>query len=277
MSQSHRFTLEVSINSVACDITVNDVPIVRNYSGNRIDMKIPVSDFMRSGRNTVAIRSMIDRSEGGFSAARATATLLATPYAQTDWQALFSVATRAVVGGEGETTNTPGESLLGPVTPQSASYDADIMILETSRSVDLYASLPTWAWQGGDAIPELEEVTGSLVVWYRRFLDLLKARRIDVVSRLLAEKISELSLAHNLAGGLVESEVGLSGAMTEDGLTLRPPDWDSLVPEYAAANRLVRLYHPRNGAVVSYLNPIGVIHTYDFWLRRGPSDWIIAR
>lgn len=277
MSQSHRFTLEVSINSVACDITVNDVPIVRNYSGSRIDMTIPVSDFMRSGRNTVVIRSMIDRSEGGFSATRATATLLATPYAQTDWRPLFSVATRAVVGGDGETTNTPGESLLGPVTPQSASYDADIMILEASRSVDLHARMPTWAWQGGDEIPELDEVTNSVVGWYRHFLDLLEARRVDVVSGLLAEKVSELSRAHNLAGGIVENEIGLPRAIADDSLTLRRPDWDNLVPEYAATNRLVRLYHPRKGAVVSYVNPIGVIHTYDFWLRRGPSDWIITR
>lgn len=277
MTPSHRFSLEVSINSVACDVTVNDVPVVRSYSGDRLDMVIPVSDFVASGVNTVAIRTLIDRSEVGRSATLARARLLATPYHQTDWQPLLVVATRAVVGAEGEATDRAEASLLGPVSPQSSVFDPEIMLLETTRAIDLQAAVPAWAWRGSQEIAESDDVEASLLAWYRYLFEALQSRQPGAIAAMLGEKVSELSLAHNFARGVVEHEIGLQRAMMNPDLRLRMPDWDALLPEYGANNRLVRLYHPKRGAVVSYTSENGVIYTFDFWLRLQGTAWVIAR
>lgn len=39
----------------------------------------------------------------------------------------------------------------------------------------------------------------------------------------------------------------------------------------------MRLYHPRDGAVIAFVNGLRVYHTFDFWLRRDQQGWVIAR
>lgn len=277
MNPSHRFALQVAINSVACDVQVNGVPVVRSYSGDRLDMTLPVSDFIVPGMNSVTIRALTDRSEGGKSATQAVATLLATPYEASDWQPLLTVRTIAVPGAAGETTLEPQTSLLGPVSPQSSAYDADILLLSAARSIQLAAAVPPWGWTRSAIITKTDEVRANLIDWYRNLHAALTARRVDVVNNLLGEKVAELALAHRLQPEEAAFEIGLARALDDTRLQLEPVDWDGLRMELAAGGHLVRLYHPRNGAVIVLVDDVRLFHTFDFWLRHDPQGWVIAR
>lgn len=277
MKPDHRFALQVAINSVGCDVQVNGVPVVRSYSGDRLDLTLPVSDFIVPGINTLAIRAMTDRSEGGKSATQAVATLLATPYDTSEWQPLMTVRTIAVPGATGETTLEPLSSPLGPVSPQSSTYDSEILLLVAARSIQLAASIPQWGWTRATATSKTDEMRASLIEWYRNFHAALAARRTDIVNGLLGEKVNELALAHRLPPGEVAFEIGLERALANEGLRLEPVDWDGLRMELAADGHLVRLYHPRDGAVIVFVDDARLYHTFDFWLRFDERGWVITR
>ena len=126
MKPDYRYALQVAIYSVACDVQVNGVPVVRSYSGDRLDLTLPVSDFIVPGINTVAIRALTDRSEGGKSATQAVATLLYTPYDAGEWQPLMTVRTIALPGAPGETPPPhPPQVAMPPVSNTSAWMRAD--------------------------------------------------------------------------------------------------------------------------------------------------------
>lgn len=208
MNPSHRFALQVAINSVGCDVQVNGVPVVRSYSGDRLDLTLPVSDFIVPGINTVSIRALTDRSEGGKSATQAVATLLAAPYEAGEWQPLLTVRTIALPGADGETTREPLASPLGPVSPQASTYDSAILLLTATRSIQLAAAVPQWGWTRSTAAAKTDEVRASLIEWYRGFHAALADRRFDVVNSLLGEKITELALAHRLPRRTSHSKSG---------------------------------------------------------------------
>ncbi|MGD9471966.1 MAG: hypothetical protein AB7G24_11420 [Novosphingobium sp.] len=277
MTPSHRYMLDVAINSVSCDVLVNDVPVVRSYSGDRLDVKLPVGDFIISGRNTISIRTLVDLSEGGNSATRASATLLATPFAQSDWRELMKVETRAVPSAPGEATTEPLASLLGVVSPQASEFDGEIMLLETSRTIALDAAVPTWRWAGGPEIPDSEETKASLMDWYNRFLAIVAERQVTAVRDMTREKVADLSLAFGLTPAEIAFEIGLERALENPALSLLPVDKEQLEVELAGYGRLARLYHPAEGAVVTFINDLQLYHTFDFWLRRDGAGWTMAR
>lgn len=274
---SHRYALQVSLNAVACDVQVNDVPVVRNYSTSRTDFTLPVSDFIVPGTNTLKIRSLIDISEGGASATRATATLLATPFGQSDWLPLMRVETRAVPSAEGEATSEPLDSPLGAVSPQSSEYDAEIMLLETARAISLTSNVPQWGWTTSAANEKNDTTKESLIAWYRHLFEIVDARDTGMMSELLHEKTYELSQATGLSQEETAFELGLLGALENDTLTRVPVDWDALKIELAGYGHLARLYDPQEGSLLVFLNDLEIRHTFDFWLRRDGSDWRIAR
>lgn len=277
MKPDYRYALQVAINSVACDVQVNGVPVVRSYSGDRLDLTLPVSDFIVPGINTVAIRALTDRSEGGKSATQAVATLLYTPYDAGEWQPLMTVRTIALPGAPGETTAEPLTSALGPVSPQSSSYDSEILLLTAARSIRLAAAIPQWGWTRAAAVAKSDAMRASLVEWYRNFHAALAARRADIVNGLLGEKVNELALAHRVPPEEAAFEIGLERALTDEQLRLEPVDWDGLRMELGADGHLVRLYHPRDGAVIVFVDDVRLYHTFDFWLRADPQGWVIAR
>lgn len=280
VSPSHRFALQVSVNDVACEIAVNDVPVVRNYRAGRLDLMLPVSDFVISGSNRLSILTLVDRSAGGASATRASATLLATPAENSDWQQVASVRTSAVPGGEEEITTEFEQGALGPVGPQRSEFDPDIMLLENSRSVALDASVPRWAWEAAPALPEDaddEPVIAGLVEWYRWLHAALSNRDRAAVQAVLTEKISELAIAHRASPEFVADEIGLADVVLDENLQLADVAWEDLQLERAAKGRLLRLYHPTDGAVIVFVDELQLRHTFDFWLRRGSDGWIVAR
>lgn len=277
MTPSHRFMLDVEINSVACDVQVNDVPVVRAYAGDRTDIRLPVGEYIVPGRNTVAIRSLLDRSEAGKSSTLAKATLLASPYDRSDWQPLLSVRTRAMPGADGEATTEPQASALGRVSPQTSTYDSQMMLLENDRGIVLEGALPGWRWPAAPAIEDTEETRGSLIAWYRAFVGAISRGDAGFVRQAFAEKIAELSLAHRLAPEGVAFELGLERFMRDPNMQLSAIAWDELRVELGGYGRLARLYHPVDGAVVVMVNDLGIFHTFDFWLRRVGEGWVVAR
>lgn len=277
MTPSHRFSLDIAINSVACDVLVNDIPVLRSYSGDNLNVVVPVGEDMVPGTNSVTIRTLVDRSEGGRSATQATATLLATPYSASDWRPIFSVETRAVPGGQGERTVETEGSLLGPVSPQGSEYDGEIQLLETSRSISLNASVPSWAWLSSAAVPDTEEVRLNLLDWYQGFHTAIADGNADFVLSALQEKTNELALALGLSPDSAAAEIGLGRAMNDPDLQISPVAWDELRIESAGASRLVRLYHPQKGSVITFTNSLKLFHGFEIWLRRGMHGWVIAR
>lgn len=276
----YRYALQVSINAVACDIQVNDVPVVRSYSPDRTDFVLPVSDFIVAGRNRVTIRSLVDLSEVGGSATRASATLLVTPYESpqidAEYRPVLNVTTRAMP--DADTTEEGQTTPLGPVSPQMSRYENEIFLLHTERMIDLNAEVPGWAWQGSPPVEDAEAVRDSLIAWYRQFHELLAVGETGAIRDFMGEKVYELSVAHAMSQEVTEAELGLTATMREESQRLEMPEWDGLQVELAAGGKLARLYHPADGTVISFVHEeLGLFTGFDFWLRRDGSGWRIAR
>lgn len=270
----------MAINDVACEIALNDVPLVRHYHDGRLDVTVPMGEFVVGGSNHLTITSLVDRSRTGWSTTRATATLLAAPSGTTDWQPIGRVGTRAVPGGEGEATTEVEDGPLGAVGPQQSDFDPDIMLLKNRRNIQLNASVPRWAWQSSSAVPadaDDQAIITSLIEWYRWFYALLRDRDLAAVRSATAEKIAELATAHETSPEIILDEMGLARALADDNLRLLEPAWDELRLERAANGRLVRLYHSRDGAVIVFQDEVELRHTFDLWLRGGGDSWVISR
>jgi len=277
MTPSHRFRIAADIAWVACDITINDIPVIRNYSGKRLNMQLPVTDFMVSGGNTIQIRTLLEDSEGGASATRATATLQATPYETNAWTDLFSVQTRALPGNEVEATTEVTATALGPALPQTSDYDPDGGIYLTTRNIQLDAQVPVWNWVRSGEITKSPEALQSLRAWYRAYHEAVRSRNFEAIAQSLTEKTAELSTAYNQPQDVIAFEIALLRKMQRPDLSLVDVDWDNTRMALAADNRLARLYHPRMGTIIRYIDDVQLRHSFDFWVRWDGTGWRITR
>lgn len=277
MTPSHRFRILADIAWVACDITINDVPVIRNYSGKRLNMQYPVSDFIVPGANTLQIRTLLEDSESGASATRATATLQATSYETSVWTDLFSVQTRALPGTEGEATTETSTTALGTALPQTSDYDRDGGVYLTTRTIHLEAQVPAWNWARSSEITKSPETLELLRRWYMAYHEAVRRRDFESIAGSLTEKTSELAIAHNLSPDVVAFEIALLRKMERPDLALVEVDWDNTRMALGAGNRLARLYHPRSGTIIRYVDSDQLRHSFDFWVRRDGASWKIAR
>ena len=279
MKPSHRFAIAVDIDGMFCDVLLNDVPVIRNYTTDRINLTAPVSPFVLSGTNILVIRAALGTSETGKSSTKATAILRATPYDSDEWEEIFRVESRPqpqTKQGE-ETAAKPLASSLGPVSPQTNDYDGASQIMKTGRSIALTAQTGPWRWADSQPIRTDEATRHSLRSWYRRVWEDVASGRPDLVAGQFSEKIEELVLAFRLSRDEIEHEIGLTRKMLREDLRLLPVDWEGTQIETAGQGRLARLYHPREGTLICFEGGSGLFHSFEFWLRREGEGWRVTR
>lgn len=277
MTPDFRFSLDLHLNAVACDIQVNDVPVFRNYSTDRANVDLPVSEFMVPGRNTVTIRVMTDVSEGGMSATLARATLRATPYQGSDWRDLMAVVTGARPAEIGDSSVQAEATLLGPASAQTARFDGQRALLYVTRSVDLKAAIPNWEWLGAPTL-DADKSLESLRHWYKWLVGMIVERNSPALREVMHKKAQDLATAFNISSDMALKEIGLAEAVVNPALRLEPINWDALTIELAGNRRLARLYDPREGTVVQFQDVDSELYFgYDFWVCRGARTWEICR
>lgn len=276
MIPDFRFSLDLHLNAVACDIQINDVPVFQNYSTDRANVEIPVSQYMVPGRNTVTIRAMTDISEGGMSATLARATLRATPYAISDWRSILTVETRARPTEIGDTSAQAEMTPVGPVSSQTAQFDGQRALLFIHRSIDLQCFVPSPEWITAPAL-DGDEVRDNLVMWYRWLVDAVAAKNVAVLRDVMRQKAQNLSLACNISPDIALNEIGLAEAAVDPALVPEPVNWDALTVSLAGNRRLARLYDPAEGTVVQFQDANSKLYFgYDFWVCRNGNSWKVC-
>lgn len=277
MTPQYQFELVISIEDRAGDLSLNDVPVFRNYEGRRADLNLPVTQWVVSGTNRLKWDIFVDDESALEPKARARATLRATPMGRGEWRDLMTIAIAGPLSMENP-PQVPAEATpLGNASAVTLRIDEPSAIASVERELRLTAAMPAWAWTNSPQIPDTPEVLADLIQWYQGLHAALTAGDSARIGGVLGEKTRELAAAFRMTEAEMFAEIGLAQVPADPEWRLTTPDWPNLMMERAADNRLVRLYHPQNGGVIVYRDETGLYRSFEFWLRRAPSGWVMTR
>lgn len=277
MTPQFQFEIAISIEDRAGDLSLNDVPIFRNYDGRRADLNLPVTQWMVSGANRLKWDIFVDDESALEPRARARATLRATPIGRGEWRDLMTIAIAGPLSIE-TPPEVPAEATpLGIASAVTLGIDAASGIASVERQLKLTAPMPVWAWTSSPPIPDTPDVLGDLVRWYQGLHAALATGDSARIGGVLGEKTRELAAAFRMTEAEMFAEIGLAQVPADPEWRLSTPDWPSLMMERAADNRLVRLFHPRDGGVIVSRDETGLYRSFEFWLRRAASGWVMTR
>lgn len=277
MSPQLSFSVTISTSNRPGDFSVNGIPVFRNYSGHRVDVTLPITEYVVPGDNWFHWDLFVENEASILPGATARAIVKFSPFRMRQWQTLTEVAVSGPLRQDVPILAAGSVSPLGAVSPVTAAFDLGTMIASVARSVQLQAAIPAWAWLASSPVEETPEVVTDLIAWYRRLHMALAARDVPFLTAALREKVFELGIAYGLSEADVLAEIGLTAVPFDSDWSLSTPQWDELMMETAADDRLVRLFHPIGGGVIVYRDDTGLYNSFDFWLRQSDQAWVMAR
>lgn len=272
-----QFFLDISMRDRAGHVSVNGIPVLRNYDGDRVETTLPVTHLILPGDNRIEWELLVEDDAFLPFEASVTATLRAAPDRVQAPQPLTTVNNSAAIDQDAVDPEGAGPTPLGAAGPTETRFDPEYDLATVMRRFTLSLPLPGWAWAASTPIPDNDAVRDALVDWYRYLHGLLRDGRTEMLEQLHAEKAQELAAAYGVDNDAALQEIALPYVATDPDWRLEEPDWDEVIIEQAADARLVRLFDPSEGCVTVFRDELGLFWSFDFWLRIEGGQWVIAR
>ena len=308
------FQLRLEVSNTPYAVSINGVEIRRDMRGLPINFDMPINQWMRSGKNTVAFQLFVEKGEKISTNAKCKVELIVH-------QADSSINTAQIVSrleyaGElvgarssgiekstsvGRYNSSNGfvrDDLNGDVQVSAATIH-DISnagkIIESfhsfgktvKQSVKLYTPLPKWAFFDSDDLTDPYTLSedaywkyrDELFVVYKQIYDALKAGDVASILPMFDERNRELDAAFYYRPGTMAKKI--SKALNEatadperDILFLEP---DSVGPEGHPNNKLVSLQRDNGPAIIFNYKTVDLSESYDLVFRRQNGKWILTR
>jgi len=124
MSSEYSFRIVIYIEDYCCDVMINGIPVIRNYSGNQISSTVAVNQFILNGPNVLSSDIFVDASSYGPVPSLDVKLQATNKKSKSDW---FTVAELQSKGklSEGELDSNVGSSKLGTYQSSIVSIDAN--------------------------------------------------------------------------------------------------------------------------------------------------------
>ena len=277
MTPPIRLRVDLAVEDYRCDLQVNGVPIVRNYGGDRIDVTVPVTQFVATGSNRLSMDVFVDGSYG--IRPRARAVLQAAPPAEESWTDIAAIMIEGPIDRD-MATSDPGASRIGSVGPLTVDIDAGTQIATIGRAFECQLQMPRWAWLGSQAVALDSPALTSLPPVYERLHALLAAARgaggegaLRQLEAMLGELTSELGAAFGMEPTEVFEQLDIRETLADPRAVLDVLPLAGAAPELAAGGRLARLFPAHRDDMLMFRLGDGLVQAFDFWFRFDGQAW----
>ena len=283
----YSFRVKISLEDIATSVTINDIQILANFDGSRIDATLPVTSRILSGRNSMGAKVFTDHPSYGVQP-RFQVILEAQPFDESkDW---FEISRIEFTG-----KLTPGLDVAGVKKTElsefrelSVRFDPRTELGRVRQYFDLKADMPDWAWSKSVALtrksPELELLRETYLDYYKLFEDLnpesgRRASALAEIRHRLDEMLTELGQVYDISADDAFYNLGIEDTTQDSDYTLmplgNPKKWK---PAVSADGRLMELYPNDRDDILMYEFEGGGLYTSFPWkFRYDGKKWIPSR
>jgi hypothetical protein len=274
------FTLVISVFGCRAALHVNDVPVFsEDCSDARIDVELPLNQWVHTGRNSLTARLAAGADEEGnptypLSSADVVCTLdlCVRPYG-TPHTVRVRVSGIAYEGGEWKTGDAGTE---GSPVRTLAGADA---AAAAWREVELQTPFPTWTWHRAESLHLDDATTNELLAQYRRAWALLRGGDVDAVRALAADNAAEIQAAFFLPDArAAQRMLELEALAADPSMSLAPMALD-LRMEVFGDGRLARLVDGAGSSPIRFADRNGGLDAYVgmMWCKLPARGWVMIR
>jgi len=283
----YNFRVKISLEDIATSVTVNDIQILGNFRGNRVDTVLPVTSRILSGRNSLGASILTDHPSYGVRP-RFQAILEAQPFDESkDWLEISRIEFTGKL--------TPGMEVAGVKKTELSefkelgiSFNTSIETGRVRQYFNLKVDMPDWAWSKSVSVsedaPEIELLRETYIDYYKLFEDMnpnsgRRASALVEIRRRLDEMLTELGQVYDISPDDAFYNIGIEESTKDPDYTLmplgNPKKWDSAA---SADGRLMELYpNDRNNIFTYEFEGGGLYTSYPWKFRFDGKKWIPSR
>jgi len=283
----YNFQIKVSLEDIASNVTINNIQILANFEGNRIDATIPVTSRILSGRNSLGAGVFTDHPSYG-PRPRFQAILEAQPFDESkDWLEISRIEFTGKL--------TPGLEVAGVKKTEISEFKELGINFNPSTEVgrvrqyfDLKVDMPDWAWSKSVSLtkksPELELLRETYIDYYKLFQDMnpksgRRASALVEIRRRLDEMLTELGQVYDISPDDAFYNMGIEDTTSDTDYTLmslgNPKKWR---PAVSADGRLMHLYPNDRDDIFTYeFEGGGLYDSFPWKFRYDGEKWIPSR
>ncbi|MCP1316022.1 MULTISPECIES: hypothetical protein [unclassified Halomonas] len=194
-SQQYHFGVRWSVDGVPSSMRIQD--ILLNFTGtpSDLDTRLPVSQYIKNGRNKVNLNSWPMQYEPDSELKISLLYWEPGQNPNTEASSAFDVVMKP-----GQNDADPEVVFLDPGAPlQPLQSDIEFKRFEDYDTLEVvfnnHQQMPIWCWEKGDILSNTDAVRDSLAREYRRLHALFEARNNDALMNASSTMIEELALA----------------------------------------------------------------------------------
>lgn len=274
------FTLVISVFGCRAALHVNDVPVfTEDCSDARIDVELPMNQWVHTGRNSLTARLVAGVDEEGHATyplsgadVLCTLELCVRPHGAPH-TARVRVSGLSYAAGEWTTGDPAPEG--SPVRSLAAADDATA----AWREVELQTPFPLWAWHRAERLHLDDTTTNDLLAQYRRAWALFRSGDVDAVRALAADNAAEIQAAFHLPDArAAQRMLELESLVVDPSVSLAPMALD-LRMEVFGDGRLARLVDGTGSSPIRFADRNGGLDAYVgmMWCRLPARGWVMIR
>lgn len=282
-------------------IEINDIIVLKQYnSTGKIQTRLPVNHYMKSGKNTLKISAWSGDSSPINPNAYINIELVVSENNHPNKE--FSISTLHFNNNEVVENKTVSSSAAGIFNSEQdfrADDEGDVIIskpiseqvkniLTYSRTLTIPSSLPLWAFFTSDDLPNYVSMSDEeyykhmdvLLVEYMKVQNAVKNNDINSIVSMFEERNNELDAAfYNPPGTLAKKiKVALQGAADDDSAVLVELKKSTLDFDTSKNNKLNRLARRgKKSAIVLNYKEISGSYRFDMIFRMKDGKWILTR
>jgi hypothetical protein len=262
------YRLRVVSHDVACEIRVNDVPVLR-LPGGRVETAFDVNPCVHTGTNSLGLQVRAAEGKPGFGALSACSIELGVKASLRDDQitSIASLRFQAPAGGPGgfEGSGTPAVSQIGLAATQSFALDTPF---------------GPWFWTAAPQIPATEATRAELLAAYHRIHALLAARDVNALMRACDDQARDWQVAYGLPDlASAHRMLGIAATLADPDIAVEAFPEDALSMELLGDQRLAQLVdaHGKSPLRLRLNSSDAVLGRFNVILCRPGSSFVIAR
>lgn len=303
LNQQPVFEIKLEGFGVQYVIELNGVNVFSQYnSAGKIETKIPVNHYMRSGKNKLAIITWPDHGEtlrrpNGYVSAELLVSEHQVPdnsfsigslhfnnKTELEIDKIQSSSQAGVLSSHHQfKIEDSGDVVIGEV---EASQSGNIF--EYEREFNIPSSIPLWAFFSSDELPNYNEMNDDdyyknmdiLLIEYLKVQNAIAENKVDNVLAMFEERNNELDAAFYNSPGTLKAKIesALKDAANDDTAELIPLTTKKVNFLISRINKLAKL--TRNGqkaAIVLNYKEIEGSYRFDLIFRLQDGKWILTR
>lgn len=268
------YQLSVVSHDVACEIRLNDVPVLR-LPGGRVESSFDVNPYVMTGLNSLSLRVRAGRGKTSFGPISSCLVKLGVKSAPSATEVTpvtelaFKVPTPMPSGFEESAGFAAGKPPMVRLTDTSAV-----------QPFQLETPFRLWFWTLASPIEATEATRAEVLAEYRKIHELLVARDIAALQAACEEQARDWQLAYglqDLAAG--RRMLGISQMLGDPDVQVEAFPTDVLTMELLGGNKLVQLVDAEGKSPLrlSLKSDSTIGGRFNMVLCRDGAKWVVAR